>query len=186
MPDSSTPALLERLTAALRDDYEIIRPLGRGGMASVFLARERSLNRLVALKVLDPMLGEGPLFRARFQREAETVAQLQHPNIVQIFRVGEADGLAYYAMAFVEGENLAERLKREGRLPSGEAVRICSEILAALSAAHRRGIIHRDIKPENVLIERESGRALARRALAELERVDRADAAAGPSASPSD
>ncbi|TFG54017.1 MAG: serine/threonine protein kinase [Gemmatimonadales bacterium] len=160
MPDSSPPALLERLTAALREDYEIIRPLGRGGMASVFLARERSLNRLVALKVLDPMLGEGPLFRARFQREAETVAQLQHPNIVQIFRVGEADGLAFYAMAFVEGENLAERLKREGRLPSGEAVRICSEILAALSAAHRRGIIHRDIKPENVLIERESGRAL--------------------------
>ena len=160
MPDSSTPAILERLTAALREDYEIIRPLGRGGMASVFLARERSLNRLVALKVLDPMLGEGPLFRARFQREAETVAQLQHPNIVQIFRVGEADGLAFYAMAFVEGENLAERLKRLGRLPSGEAVRICSEILAALSAAHRRGIIHRDIKPENVLIERESGRAL--------------------------
>jgi len=160
VPDSSTPPLLERLTAALREDYEVIRPLGRGGMASVYLARERSLNRLVALKVLDPMLGEGPLFRARFQREAETVAQLQHPNIVQIFRVGEADGLAFYAMAFVEGENLAERLKREGRLPSGEAVRICSEILAALSAAHRRGVIHRDIKPENVLIERESGRAL--------------------------
>jgi serine/threonine-protein kinase len=160
VPDSANPPLLERLAAALSDDYEIIRPIGRGGMASVFLARERALNRLVALKVLDPELGEGKLFRARFQREAETVAQLQHPNIVHILRVGEADGLAFYAMAFVEGENLAQRLKREGRLPAGEAVRICNEILAALSAAHKRGIIHRDIKPENVLIERESGRAL--------------------------
>ncbi|NNG16262.1 MAG: protein kinase, partial [Gemmatimonadales bacterium] len=160
MSDSANPPLLERLAAALSDDYELIRPIGRGGMASVFLARERALNRLVALKVLDPQLGEAPMFRARFQREAETVAQLQHPNIVHILRVGEADGLAFYAMAFVDGENLAERLKREGRLPPGEAVRICNEILAALSAAHKRGIIHRDIKPENVLIERESGRAM--------------------------
>jgi serine/threonine-protein kinase len=155
----SSPSLFERLKAAVSADYELIRPLGQGGMASVFLARERSLKRLVAIKVLSPDLA-GPAFRARFAREAETAAQLQHPHIVPIFRVGEADGLAYYAMGYVEGETLADRLARQGRFSLEETVRIGNEVAAALAAAHRRGIIHRDVKPHNIMLEADSGRAV--------------------------
>ncbi len=150
----------QRLAAALAAEYEFLRLLGRGGMASVFLARELSLKRLVAIKVLDPELGASAVFRSRFEREAETAAQLQHPNIVPIYRVGEADRLAYFAMAYVEGESLAERLRREGALPLAEGLRIAREVAAALGAAHRRGIIHRDVKPQNVLLEKETGRVL--------------------------
>ncbi|MGE0353925.1 MAG: protein kinase, partial [Gemmatimonadales bacterium] len=151
--------LEERLRAALAPDYELVRRLGRGGMAWVFLARETSLKRMVAIKVLDPDLSS-PVFRTRFEREAETAAQLQHPNIVPIFRVGEADGLAWYAMGLVEGESLAERLRREQRLGIDEALRIGREVAAALAAAHRRGIVHRDVKPQNIMLEAESGRTL--------------------------
>ncbi|HVX87728.1 MAG TPA: protein kinase, partial [Gemmatimonadales bacterium] len=109
----STP-LLERVRGALGQDFEIIRPLGQGGMASVFLAREKALNRLVAIKVLDPELGASPVFRNRFQREAETAAALQHPNIVSILRVGAAGDLAYIVMAYVDGGSLADRMARQG------------------------------------------------------------------------
>lgn len=154
------PDLLERVRRALSQDYEVLRPLGQGGMATVFLARERALKRLVAIKLLDPDLGAAAIFRTRFEREAETAAALQHPNIVPIFRVGEADGLAYYAMGYVEGESLADRLRGRGRLGYDEVRRVAREIAEALRAAHRRGIIHRDIKPQNVLIDRETGRAM--------------------------
>ncbi len=156
----SEPITLERLQEALGADYEIIRPLGHGGMATVWLARERALKRLVGIKVLDPDLGGSVTFRSRFQLEAETAAQLQHPNIVPIFRVGEAGGLAYYAMAYVEGESLADRLRGRTRLEFAEARRLAAEVAAALGAAHRRGIIHRDVKPQNVLLDRETGRAM--------------------------
>jgi eukaryotic-like serine/threonine-protein kinase len=152
-------SLLTRVASALAADYELIRPLGQGGMATVFLAREKALKRLVAIKVLAPDLA-GPAFRARFAREAETAAQLQHPNIVPIFRVGEAAGMSYYAMGYVEGESLADRLGRERSLPLEETIRIGGEVAAALGAAHRRGIIHRDVKPQNIMLEVESGRAL--------------------------
>jgi serine/threonine-protein kinase len=152
--------LFTKVAQALAAEYELLRPLGRGGMAVVFLARERSLKRLVAIKVLDPELGASPLFRTRFEREAETAAQLQHPHIVPIFRVGESDGIAYYAMAYVEGESLAERMQREGPLPLTEALRLAREVTGALAAAHRRGIVHRDVKPQNILLEKETGRAL--------------------------
>ncbi len=151
---------LDRVRAAFGAEYEIIRLLGEGGMAAVYLARERALKRLVAIKVLDPDLGVSPGFRARFQREAELAAGLQHPHIVPIYRVGEAEGLSYFTMAYIDGESLADRLKAEGRLPIGEAVRIGRETAAALAAAHRRGIIHRDVKPQNILLEGESGRVM--------------------------
>lgn len=157
---ATAPDLLERVRAALRADYEVIRLLGQGGMASVFLARERALKRLVAIKVLDPDLGASPIFRSRFEREAQTAAALQHPHIVPIYRVGDAAGLSYYAMGYVEGDSLADRLRGRGRLEFAEARRIAREVAQALGAAHRRGIIHRDVKPHNVLIERESGRVM--------------------------
>ena len=151
---------LDRVRAAFGAEYEIVRLLGEGGMASVYLARERALKRLVAIKVLDPELGVSPGFRARFQREAELAAGLQHPHIVPIYRVGEADGLSYFTMAYIEGESLADRLKAESRLPIPEAIRIGRETAAALAAAHRRGIIHRDVKPQNILLEGDTGRVM--------------------------
>ncbi len=169
---------LEQVQAALGAEYDVVRLLGQGGMAAVYLARERALKRLVAIKVLDPELAASPVFRARFQREAEMAAQLQHPSIVPIYRVGEAAGVSFFTMAYIEGESLAELLKRQRQLPLGDALRIGREIAAALGAAHRRGIVHRDVKPQNVLIERESGRILvtdfgiARAALADNDHAD--------------
>ncbi|MBW8772842.1 MAG: protein kinase, partial [Gemmatimonadetes bacterium] len=129
-------------------------------MASVFLAREVALNRLVAIKVLDPELGASPMFRSRFQREAEMAAAIQHPNIVSILRVGAAGDLAYIVMAYVDGGSLADRMARQGQLPFAESVRVAREVASALAAAHRRGILHRDVKPQNILLDPETGRAL--------------------------
>ena len=157
---TTTPLTLDRVRAALGQDYEILRLLGAGGMGTVILGREKALKRLVAIKVLDPDLGASPIFRNRFQLEAETAAQLQHPNIVPIYRVGQADGLSYFTMGYVEGESLADRMRGLGRLSARECRRIASEVTAALGAAHRRGIIHRDVKPQNVLLDRETGRAM--------------------------
>jgi serine/threonine-protein kinase len=157
---TSTVPLIDRVRAALGQDFEILRLLGQGGMATVYLARERALKRLVAIKVLDPDLAASPLFRNRFQREAETAAQLQHASIVPIYRVGEAESLAYFTMAFIDGESLADRVRGLGRLPGREARRIATQVAEALGAAHRRGIIHRDVKPQNVLLDRETGRAM--------------------------
>ncbi len=155
----SDDGLFERVAEALGDQYDLIRLLGKGGMASVFLARDHALKRLVAIKVLDPELSASEDFRSRFQREAETAAQLHHPNIVPIYSVGAAGGLAYFTMAYVDGESLGARLRRLGRFQVEDALRVIREVGAALGAAHRRGIIHRDIKPANVLFDKESGRA---------------------------
>ncbi len=157
---TSAPLTIEHVRTVLGQDYEILRLLGAGGMGSVFLAREKSLKRLVAIKILDPALGASSIFRDRFQLEAETAAQLQHPNIVPIYRVGEVEGLSYFTMAYVEGESLADRMRGLGRLSARESRRIAGEVAAALGAAHRRGIIHRDVKPLNVLLDRETGRAM--------------------------
>jgi len=130
-------------------------------MGAVYLAREESLERLVAVKVLSQDRGLDATSRERFKREARTAARLMHPNIVPLHAFGEADdGLMYLVMGYVSGESLADRLKRDGRLRIAEARRIVAEIAEALDHAHRQGVVHRDVKPDNVLIEDESGRAL--------------------------
>ena len=156
----STQLTLESLRARFASQYQLERELGRGGMGVVFLARELSLDRMVALKVLPPLLADSAEIRERFLREARTAAQLSHPNIVPIFRADWMDGLAYFAMGYVDGETLADRLVSRGTLPVGEAVRILREVAWALAYAHARGVVHRDVKPENILIERGTGRVV--------------------------
>jgi serine/threonine protein kinase len=141
---------LDRLTAALADRYLIERELGQGGMATVYLAQDRKLGRAVALKVLRPELAAA-LGSERFLREIEIAAKLAHPHILGLHDCGEADGLLYYTMPFVEGETLRDRLTREKQLPLEDALRITREVADALGYAHSRGLVHRDIKPENIL-----------------------------------
>ncbi|MEO7771766.1 MAG: serine/threonine-protein kinase [Gemmatimonadaceae bacterium] len=148
------------LESALGQQYEIVRLLGRGGMGAVYLARERALERFVAIKVLRPDLADAPDARERFRREARIAAQLSHPGILPLHTFGEVAGLWYFVMAYVRGVSLAERLRVEGRLPQEEAVRILVELSDALECAHREGVIHRDIKPANVLLDGATGHAM--------------------------
>ena len=148
------------LEAALGQQYEIVRQLGRGGMGAVYLARERALERFVAIKVLRPDLADAHEARERFRREARIAAHLSHQGILPLHTFGEVAGLWYFVMRYVRGVTLAERLRAEGRLPSGEAHRILGELADALECAHRNGIIHRDIKPSNILLDEDSGRAI--------------------------
>jgi serine/threonine protein kinase/Tol biopolymer transport system component len=140
-----------RLAAALADRYRIERELGAGGMATVYLAHDVRHDRNVALKVLRPELA-AILGAERFLAEIKTTANLQHPHILSLFDSGEADGLVFYVMPFVEGESLRDRIVRERQLPVEEAVRIAQEVADALQYAHEHGIVHRDIKPENILL----------------------------------
>ncbi|PYP64222.1 MAG: hypothetical protein DMD26_13520, partial [Gemmatimonadetes bacterium] len=146
MPDS----LLEQ-QASLGAAYTIERELGRGGMATVFLARDAKHHRHVALKVLDRQLAAS-LGTERFLAEIRVTAHLQHPNVLPLFDSGETNGLLFYVMPFVDGESLRAKLDREGQLPVDEALRIASAIASALDYAHRHGVVHRDVKPENVLL----------------------------------
>ena len=148
------------LESAVGAQFELIRLLGRGGMGCVYLARERGLERLVAIKVLSPDVAATAQTRERFRREARTSARLTHPNILPLHSFGEVGALAYLVMGYIRGESLAERLAREGRLAADEARRILTQLADALDYAHRHGVVHRDIKPENVLMEDESGRAI--------------------------
>ena len=150
-------ALAER---ALTAQYELDREIGRGGMGIVYRARDRRLKRIVAIKVLPPELAFRGEIRQRFLREAETAAQLSHPNIVPIYSVDEKDGLVYFVMACVEGPTLAKRLHDEGRMPVHDARRILTEVADALAYAHSRGVVHRDIKPDNILLDKDDGRAM--------------------------
>ncbi|MCU0622025.1 MAG: serine/threonine protein kinase, partial [Gemmatimonadales bacterium] len=156
----STPFPLEELRSRLGDRYHFERELGRGGMGAVYLARDRSLDRPVALKVLPPEYAAQPDLRERFLRETRTAAGFSHPNIVPVFAVEERDGLLAYAMGFVEGESLADRVARTGPLGVRDAVRLLQDVGYALSYAHGRGVVHRDIKPDNIMLERATGRAL--------------------------
>ncbi len=145
---------------ALAGRYSIERELGRGGMGIVFLAREVALDRMVALKLLPPGLAVRPGLKERFLREARTAARLSHPNIVPIHTVDEAGGFVFFAMAYVEGESLGDRIREQGPLSSMDATRVLREVAWALGHAHLHGVIHRDIKPDNILVEGDSGRAL--------------------------
>jgi eukaryotic-like serine/threonine-protein kinase len=140
-----------RLAVALADRYRLERELGQGGMATVYLAQDMRHDRKVALKVLRPELA-AVIGADRFLKEIKVTAHLQHPHILGLIDSGEADGLLYYVMPFVEGESLRDRLTREKQLPVDDAVRITCEVAGALDYAHRHGVIHRDIKPENILL----------------------------------
>jgi len=142
---------LSRITASLADRYRLERELGQGGMATVYLAQDIKHDRKVAIKVLRPELG-AVIGAERFLSEIKTTANLQHPHILGLIDSGDAEGLLYYVMPYVEGESLRDRMNREKQLPVNDAVRIATEVAGALDYAHRHGVIHRDIKPENILL----------------------------------
>src|SRR5689334_4349709 len=141
----------EQLRAALAGRYSVEREIGVGGMATVYRARDVKHDRHVALKVLKPELG-AVLGTERFLAEIRVTANLQHPNLLPLFDSGEADGLLFYVMPYVDGESLRVRLDREKQLPVDEAVRLAVAVASALDYAHRHGVIHRDLKPENILL----------------------------------
>src|SRR5688572_30196262 len=145
---------------ALGDRYRIERELGRGGMGAVYLARDLKLDRPVALKVLPPEFARNSSLRERFLRETRTAASFSHPNIVPVHSVEEHDGVLAFSMGFVEGESLAERVKRQGALDPRTVAKLLTDVAYALAYAHGRGVVHRDIKPDNIMIERATGRAL--------------------------
>ena len=143
--------LFDRLAQALAGRYTLVRELGRGGMATVYLGTDVKLGRGVAIKLLAPAT-RAYLGSDRFQREVLLAAQLSHPHIVPLFEADEADGLLFYVMEYVDGESLRHRLDRQGPLPVADAVRIAAEVGDALQYAHENGVIHRDVKPENILM----------------------------------
>ena len=151
--------LLAKLERSLGSQFEIMRLLGRGGMGAVYLAREYSLDRLVAIKVLLPDATAAESGE-RFRREARTAAKLTHPNIVPLLTFGEADGMMYFVMGFVQGESLKSRIERKGKIDPDEARRILGDIAGALHYAHEQGVVHRDVKPDNILIDDENGKPL--------------------------
>ena len=159
-PTASDVALREQLSQALAAQYELEREVGRGGMGIVYRARDRRLKRPVAIKLLPPELAFRGEIRTRFLREAETAAQLSHPNIVPIYTVGEQGGLVFFVMALVEGHTVASALATKGLFSPEATRRVLKEVADALAYAHARGVVHRDIKPDNILIDGETGRAL--------------------------
>ena len=139
-----------RLTTALSDRYTVLKEVGQGGMATVYLAEDVRHHRKVAIKVLHPELSA--VLGDRFLKEIELTANLQHPHILPLFDSGSAEGLLYYVMPFIEGETLRARMNRERQLPIPDAVRIAADVGEELDYAHKRGVVHRDIKPENILL----------------------------------
>ncbi|MBA3918486.1 MAG: hypothetical protein C0516_07860 [Gemmatimonas sp.] len=157
---SQTDPLFLSLQQALAGRYSLDRELGRGGNGVVYLAREVRLDRQVAIKVLPPDLAADPQTRERFLREARTSARLAHPHIIPIYAVDVVEDHVFYAMGFVDGESLAQRVAVRGPLAPREGARLLREVAWALAHAHAQGVVHRDIKPDNILIEIDSGRAI--------------------------
>ncbi|HEY1187641.1 MAG TPA: serine/threonine-protein kinase, partial [Gemmata sp.] len=156
MQDTEPPAAPSQLdlTGRTLGDFHILRRIGSGGMGQVYLARQTSLKREVALKLLRGELNANPTALARFQAEAQAVAKLNHPNIVHIHQTGEADGLRYMVLEFVEGRNLRDYMARKGPPDLPITLSIMRQVALALQKAHEQGIVHRDIKPENILVTR--------------------------------
>jgi serine/threonine protein kinase len=154
--------LSARLQSSLGDDFEIVRPLGEGAVARVFLAREKSLDRLVAVKVMRGSLALDETARKRFLREARLSAKIRHPSIVAVHRVGEleGDGLPYLVMEYIDGRTFEDILAAGGPLSEEEARGVLGEVCRALDAAHRQGIIHRDIRPGNIMRTRDGERVV--------------------------
>src|SRR3954465_4364381 len=144
---------IESVRAAVAGQYTVDRLLGQGGMGAVYLGRDKTLDRSVAIKVIKPDHASSDLIRDRFLQEARSVARLRHPNIVSVYSAGESNGLLWFAMELVEGKSLRELVESEGRLPQARAERIICEIAVALDHAHASGLVHRDVKPDNILIE---------------------------------
>src|ERR671921_710594 len=152
----------ETRRTVLDDRYDVVRPLGSGGMGEVYLARDRVLGRDVALKVLRGQYAGDEEFAERFKREAMSAASLSHPNIVQIYDRGETEeGASYIAMEYVPGGTLKERISKEGPLEATDAASSGAQVAEALGAAHDRGMVHRDIKPQNVLLAARGGAKVA-------------------------
>src|SRR6202162_3455956 len=148
------------LTAGTRlGPYEIIAPIGAGGMGEVYSAKDTRLERTVALKILPQHLADAPEVRQRFEREARAVSSLNHPNICALYDIGRQDGTDYLVMEYIEGETLSKRLER-GPLAPAELSRIAIQICEALEKAHRQGIIHRDLKPANVMLTKSGVKVL--------------------------
>jgi serine/threonine protein kinase/tetratricopeptide (TPR) repeat protein len=152
--------LMSRLQVALGTQYRLERELGHGGMGVVFLARDTTLDRPVAVKVVHPDLAVHSSITQRFLAEARMIARLRHPSIVAVHTAGEATGLFYYVMDYVQGESLRQRLLRLGRLPVADVTRIVAELADALNSAGEAGLVHRDVKPENILIDEATGRVM--------------------------
>ena len=134
--------------------YMIVKHIGQGGMADVYVAVDTLLNREVAVKVLREEYAEDPEYRERFRREGEVCRKLSHPNVVNLIDAGEVGDVSYLAMEYVDGQTLKELINQTGGIAQEDAIRFTLQILAALGHAHQRGIIHRDVKPQNVMVSR--------------------------------
>jgi serine/threonine protein kinase len=168
--NSPAPAFVPPAPADLARYFpqlEIMELLGQGGMGAVYKARQTKLDRLIAVKVLPPEVARDPAFAERFMREARSLARLNHPNIVTIYDFGETNGLFYFSMEFVDGQN-ARQLMHAGKLPQAQTLSIVSQVCDALRYAHDEGIVHRDIKPENILLDKRGRVKIADFGLAKL------------------
>ncbi len=139
--------------------YEVLSPLGAGGMGEVYKARDTRLDRTVAIKVLPSHLADRPQLRERFEREARTIASLNHPHICSLYDIGQQDGVHFLVMEYLEGETLAQRLQK-GPLPLDQVLCYAIEIADALDKAHRQGITHRDLKPGNIMLTKTGAKLL--------------------------
>jgi serine/threonine protein kinase len=157
---ASSTELRNHIERVLSAHYELDNEIGRGGMGVVYRARDKRLKRHIAIKVLPPELAFQSAIKTRFLREAETAAQLSHPHIVPIYSVDELEGLVFFVMAYISGDNLAKRLHDSGVLAVDDVRRISREVGDALAYAHERGVVHRDIKPDNILLDASTGRTM--------------------------